>query len=123
MDLPFALTVPYHKQWKDIHCGPACAQMVLDHAHIPIDTQPKLYNRFCNSNPNWHTNPRGLAKTLSDRSAHALDATHVDRGFTDRVSATHMIVWTIFHHNRPPIALIDSRNHWVVVTGCVLSGP
>ena len=118
------LDVPYHKQTDPIKfCGPACAQMILGAAAHSIDTQSNLYANVCNSDPKWFTNPKGLADTLSDRSAHALDATHDDRGFGDPVSAVHAISWTIAHHLRAPIALINGESHWVVVTGCILSGP
>src|SRR5215216_3210517 len=115
------LDVPYHAQEEVYYCGPACAQMVLDDSAISIATQCDLYTTVCHSSKKWFTNPQGLADTLSKRSTTVLDATHDDQGFDDQASATRAICWTIFKHDRPPVALINGRKHWVVVTGCILS--
>jgi hypothetical protein len=121
MGIAKKLDVPYHPQGTNTHCGPACAQMVLDHRHLAVPTQPDMYADECHTTGDleyWASNPDGLATTLEERTgggsftAHKLDS---------EVAISRRLVWMIHEQGRPAIALINGWTHWVLVAGSVVS--
>lgn len=112
--------LPFHQQDTDYYCGAACAQMVLNGAGAGLLDQDSLYDEnHCNSSVEngWYTGPDGLVSTM-----HA----HRPRGYArdfalfaldeeDAISRT--IVWSLYRHGVPAIALVLGSDHWIVVRG------
>jgi hypothetical protein len=114
------LSVQYHQQDTDYYCGAACAQMVLAEIGAGILDQDTLYNdnhSHSTTESGWATGPDGLQWTLNNLqpSPHTkyfcLDALSSE----DQIS--RMIIWTIYHWNVAPVALVYGSQHWIVVRG------
>jgi len=111
--------VDYLAQETDVYCGPASAVMALQAAGAAGLSQANLYAHSCH-NPSsvWSTTPDGLTSTLTNRAIGTrANGFYTRHALPTENSVSRLICWTIFHHQRPAIALVSGDAHWIVVTG------
>ncbi|HJQ34948.1 MAG TPA: hypothetical protein VJ866_22555 [Pyrinomonadaceae bacterium] len=116
------LSVGYHQQDTDYYCGAACAQMVLDEIGAGILDQDDLYadnhsHSTTDVGVNWATGPDGLTWTLNDRRPASFSNYFVLFQPTNEDTISRKIVWTIYHYQVAPVALVFGWAHWIVVRG------
>ena len=118
--------VPFRRQEGADHCGAACLQMVIESLNQPSRTQQSLFedaHDHGNEDPKelWFSPPDGMEWAFEQRAA-------VSRSLLDLVeltfemALTRRLVWSLFQHSVPPIALVYGRDHWVVVADYDLNG-
>lgn len=113
-----APNVPYHRQEAEDYCGAACLQMVLEAVQLPSKPQPALFDDAHDHGARdpalwWRSPPDGVEWTLDNRGAAQAGASVVS--LTAETSLTRRLVWSLFKHSFPPIALVYGWDHWVVV--------
>ncbi len=111
--------VPYHRQEDPRYCGAACLQMTLETvAGAKSDTQKSLYTAAhehgaYDKNYNWEVAPDGLQWRLQKGLEHP--DTAAIAALKDESSLTRRLVWSLYRHSFPPIALVYGWDHWVLV--------
>jgi len=118
MPLP---VVPYHRQEGEDHCGAACLKMVIEALGRKSGSQASLFadaHRHGRLDPatGWLSPPDGVEWTLETRTELRNSALEV-AALTTELALTRRLVWSLFHHSVPPIALVYGLEHWVVVVG------
>lgn len=116
------LSVQYHQQDTSYYCGAACAQMVLQEIGAGILDQVGLYNDnhshgVADTGVNWATPPDGLQWTLINRKPSTFANTFSLFALDNEDAISRKIVWTIFHYEVAPIALVFGWAHWIVIRG------
>jgi hypothetical protein len=100
--------------------------MVIDALKKPSQTQEELYkaaHKNGQKDPKdlWNCPPDGLEKVLE--SGAELSRTAVELAeFSAEMAITRRLVWSLFQHSVPPVALIYGRDHWVVVADYEITG-
>ncbi|MFT3910638.1 MAG: hypothetical protein QM737_14525 [Ferruginibacter sp.] len=118
------LDVQQHQQDTDYYCGAACAQMVLAQIGAGLLDQDDLYTDNHNhsvTESGWYTAPDGLQWTMVNRKPASFTNTFVLFALNNEDSISRKIVWTIFHYQVAPIAMVYHAAHWIVVRGYDIS--
>ncbi|HYN06354.1 MAG TPA: C39 family peptidase [Vicinamibacterales bacterium] len=117
--------VPYHRQEGEDFCGPACLLMVIEALGQPSRTQPSLYDDAHDHGAEdpqawWASPPDGMEWALENRAAMSKSTLEVVT-FKTELPITRRLVWSLFQHSVPPIALVYGWDHWVVVVNYDIS--
>lgn len=117
--------VPYHRQEDDIFCGPACLLMVIEALGQPSRTQASLYDDAHDHGEQdpkkwWASPPDGIEWALENRAAMSRSALEIVT-FEAELTLTRRLIWSLFKHSMPPIALVFGWDHWVVVVNYDIS--
>jgi hypothetical protein len=118
------LDVQYHQQDTNYYCGAASAQMVLAQIGAGLLDQDDLYNDNHSHSviePGWATGPDGLQWTLVNRKPATFANTFCLFALNSEELISRKIVWTIFHYEVAPVALIFGWAHWIVIRGYDIS--
>ena len=118
--------VPFHRQEGPTRCGAACLLMVIEALNQPSRTQDSLFDDAHNHGTEdptalWSSPPDGMEWALEQRAAVSKSLLELVE-FTLEMSLTRRLVWSLFQHSVPPIALVYGRDHWVVVADYDLNG-
>lgn len=111
--------VPYHRQEDEAYCGPACLQMIIEAFGQSSRAQAALYRDAHNHGDQdpknwWASPPDGLEWALQNRAGAQGEPVEVVSLRTE-LPLTRRLVWSLFGHSVPPIALVYGWDHWVVV--------
>ena len=116
-----SVPVEHREQETPRYCGPAAAQMVLGASGRDIETQDRLFHRWCNSqiDVSWTTSPESLAITLARRMPARADRRRVVTSAS--IDATTRRLCRAVSQGDAPIVLVYNLDHWIVVSGCQVS--
>lgn len=111
----------YHSQDTGYYCGAACAMMVLAEigvSHANLD-QDDLYtsNNSHNAQPNWYSDPVGVAYTMVHRKPASFANTFVVYRSPSEPAGSQKLAYTLEHYGVSPIVLVYGCAHWIVVCG------
>lgn len=116
--------VPYHRQQGEDFCGAACLQMVIEALGLSSSGQSALFkdaHGHGTQDPKsvgWASPPDGLGWALEHRAKRATADVLSPKA---EATLTRGLVWSLFRHSCPPIALIYGFAHWVVVVNYDIS--
>jgi hypothetical protein len=115
--------VPYHRQEGEDYCGAACLRMVIEALGLTSASQPALFSDahgHGTQDPTewWASPPDGVEWTLQNRTGQAGAAVV---SLKSETPLTRRLVWSLFRHSVPPIALVYGWTHWVVVVNYDIS--
>ena len=115
-------SVPYRRQEGEDYCGPACLQMVIESLGLKGGSQPSLFDDAHDHGTRdpkrwWRSPPDGLEWALGARAGRSLPGEAQAVSFKTEWPVIRRLVWSLFHHSVPPIALVYGWDHWVVVVG------
>ena len=113
------INVPYHRQLGLSYCGAACQRMVIEALGHPSDSQNQLmadaktHSGLDPKSP-WNSPPDGVEWVLEHRASLQASTLNVLAVPTE-LGLTRQVIWSLFQHSVPPIALVRGWSHWVVV--------
>lgn len=109
----------YHQQDKDMYCGAAVAQMVLDQLGCGLEEQSDLYGQMRERRPGyrdpepWYTSPDGLARVLRAKSKQNFTVCTDHLPAIALARAVHRFEAARFAV--PTLVMAD--HHWVTING------
>jgi hypothetical protein len=110
--------VPYHRQQNWFYCGAASAQMVLESLGVTELSQDDLYRQTRDNSVErslWRSPPDGMAWMLNARRALGSETRFAIIAANDAESQARWLVWYLHRSETPPIVLVETRMHWLVV--------
>ncbi len=112
------LRVPLHLQDRYDLCGPACAQMVSRFRGAPLS--PQSTATIGQGNAAWFTTPAQMAALVNGLGPAGAQPFKVRTATTFATAMSH--ITASLAESVPPVVLIDSGEHWVVVRGITGTG-
>lgn len=94
--------------------------MVLAQIGAGVLDQADLYNdnhSHSTTESGWYSGPDGVQWTLINRKPASFTNTFTLFALSSEDSISRKIVWTIYHYEVAPIALVYGSAHWIVVRG------
>ncbi len=114
-DSSLPVTRESQKEWN--YCGPASCQMVAQAFGMTAE-QDAIWNALrplMVAPAQWYTDPRAISSYLAPITAGR--ESFSDIRCADNITALKRFVYAIVHLGTPPIILVNSGGHWVVVVG------
>lgn len=117
--------VPLYGQEKNIWCGAACGQMIMNGYPNPSDRkyfqQQNVWNNIQTYNKagepgNWATDPQGLRDTMRNLNPPPGGTWNIHANATRNTVMFDILYW--MNRNSYPVAtLVNQGQHWVVIVG------